>query len=123
MLGQIGRFLSSLEEGVRLRLALFAVELREEKQRAIRTSLFAATVWVLVLAGLLLLDAALLGFLWETHGPMAAVWLGIGHLGVALALALIGWIVLRRQQPPFAQTIAELQKDREQFSSPSRHGE
>ena len=95
------------------RVELFAVELQEEKLRAINLVLWFWFALVLATAGLLVGLGALALCLWEAAGYAGLVALSLGAL---LAAAGVLWAIRRHIQtgpPPFAETAAEFKRDRE----------
>jgi uncharacterized membrane protein YqjE len=111
----IARLADSAIVLARTRAELATVELAEERLRWTRSVLLLA-------GGVLLLSFAMLGvaagvvvYFWDTH-RLAAI------SGVTLAFAFVGAILLwrnsllwRNAPQPFAQTLAELDKDRASF--------
>lgn len=95
------------------RLELFAVELQEEKLRAINLFIWLSVALALGMAGVLVVVAALALFLWQTAGYLGLI--GLALLTLAGAAGLLWW--LRRQlqtgRTPFGTTVAEFNKDRE----------
>jgi uncharacterized membrane protein YqjE len=110
---QAGRLASTLLALVETRLELAAVELREEQQRFVAVLVLAALA---VGLGLLALVAATTGVV-QALAPQdrARGWLIAA--GVYAAACLVLWLVVRwrlsRRPPPFAQTRAELERDRQ----------
>lgn len=95
------------------RAELFAVELQEEKLRAIRLMVWVAVAITLGVAGLLVAIVGLALFFWEIAGYWGLAGLAAGALGMA---AIILWIIHRRithGPAPFAGTVAEFRKDAE----------
>lgn len=94
------------------RLELAALELREARIRLIQTVVLACAGVVLSLFGLMLLGLAAVYALppqWRLHALAA-----LGGLGLLAGLwALVS--LRRRMVPLFAQTLAELKKDRQCF--------
>jgi uncharacterized membrane protein YqjE len=109
----IRRLGNSLLELLRTRAELFAVELQEEKLRAIRLLVWVAAAIALGVAGLLVALGGLALFLWELAGYWGLAGVAAGALGLA---AIILWIIHRRithGPAPFAGTVAEFRKDAE----------
>jgi uncharacterized membrane protein YqjE len=100
--------LGSIED----RMALFALEVEEEKRRLIRTMIWiSATLFTAVMAtGLATLTVVYL--FWDS----ARIVVLASFAGFYAALLATSVIALRRatmrQDPPFAATIAEIQEDR-----------
>jgi uncharacterized membrane protein YqjE len=93
------------------RLALIAVELQEEKLRAINLIIGLCVAMALGIAGVLVAVGALAFFLWERAGYAGLVGLAV----VALAGAAVTLILLRRQilygPQPFSVSVTEIGKD------------
>ncbi|MGH7956241.1 MAG: phage holin family protein [Opitutaceae bacterium] len=95
------------------RLSLAAVELQEEKLRAINLLLWLCAAIVLGAAGLMVVIAALGLFLWERAGYAGLVGLALAALaGGFVVLWLLRRRILRGPQP-FATIVAEFGKDLE----------
>jgi len=112
---RIGQSLLAL---LHTRVELFAVELQEEKLRAIRMLVWLTVALALGVAGILVTVAALGIFLWEKAGYFGLVGLAIVTLAGAAALL---WILHRRilsGPDPFAATISEIGKDLECLKAP-----
>jgi len=95
------------------RFELFAVELQEQKLRALRLLVWLVVALALIVAGLIVALGALAIFLWNVAG----YW---GLIGLALASLAAGagtlWRTHRRIEnaaTPFAESIAQFKKDRE----------
>jgi uncharacterized membrane protein YqjE len=95
------------------RFELFAVELQEEKLRALDVIIWLVVALALIVAGLLVGLGALALYLWRTAGYL-------GLIGLALGTLAAGAVVLRkirnqiRNGPtPFGQCLEEFRKDRE----------
>jgi uncharacterized membrane protein YqjE len=109
----IRRLGSSLAGLLQTRAELFAVELQEEKLRAIRLLVWTAVAITLVVAGLLVAIGGLALFFWKMAGYWGLAGLATSVLGLA---AIILWIIHRcitRGPAPFAGTVAEFRKDAE----------
>jgi len=104
---------SSLTGLLHTRAELFAVELQEEKLRAIRLVIWVSVAAALGVAGIFVAIAALAVWLWTWAGYWGLGGLAGGTLGLA---AIILWLIHHRitQGPgPFAGTVAEFKKDAE----------
>jgi uncharacterized membrane protein YqjE len=109
----VARLADSALALVRTRAALAAVELEEERARLTRTAMFVAGAALMFSFAALGVGALVVVWFWDTHRLLAIA-------GVTLAYAIAGaWLLSRnnaswRDAPkPFAQTIAEFDKDRE----------
>lgn len=105
----------------RTRLELLGTEFEEEKLRAIRLLVAAlAMVFCLGVATLLLVGLLALVF-WESRILVIG-----GFAGLFLLLGVIAYKALvhatQRTQPPFANTLAELEEDLRQLKAAARHG-
>jgi uncharacterized membrane protein YqjE len=100
------------------RLSLAAVELQEEKLRAISLLLWLCAAVGLATVGLLVVVAALGLFLWERAGYAGLVGLAFAAFtGGFVVLLLLRRRILRGPQP-FAVTVAEFEKDLECLRPP-----
>jgi uncharacterized membrane protein YqjE len=95
------------------RCELFAVELQEEKLRAVNAVVWLVEALTLGAAGLLVALGALAIYLWAVAGYLGLAGLSIGLLGAAGGVFVAVRHRLRSGPPPFAETIAEFRKDRE----------
>jgi len=94
------------------RFELFAVELQEEKLRALNVVVWLVVALALLVAGMLVGLAALALGLWEAAGYWGLAGLALGALaaGATVLWGIRRWILNGR--PPFAETIEEFRKDR-----------
>lgn len=97
----------------RTRVELFAIELQEEKLRAINLAVWLCLALALGATGLLVTVGTLAWFLWQVAG-----YAGLIGLAVALLIAAAGILWRLRREiahgpAPFAATVAEFQKDLE----------
>lgn len=110
-LGSFRRVGSSLLALLQNRVQLLAVELQEEKLRAVRLLVWLTVALALGIAGLLVVVAVLALFLWQKAGYGGVLGLAIALLGGA---AFLLWQLRRRilcEPTPFATTVAEIGKD------------
>lgn len=107
-LRRVGRSLLGL---LRNRVELFAVELQEEKLRALNLMTWFAAAIVLGAAGLLVAIGALAVFLWQTAGYAGLAGLVVCALGGSIAIlwGVRRWII--HGPAPFAETVAEFRRD------------
>jgi uncharacterized membrane protein YqjE len=111
----IRRLLANLFGLARNHLALFSIELEEERERLLWLLALSVLALVLVALGLVLLSIALVWWVDPAWRTCALAGLGAAYLLLAL---LCGWLVrhkLVNGPAPFAGTLAELRKDREQL--------
>lgn len=94
------------------RLELFAVELQEEKLRAINLFIWLSVALAFGMAGVLVMAAAAAIFLWQTAGYLGLI--GLALLIFAGSAGLLWWLRRRLQtgRTPFDTTVAEFNKDR-----------
>lgn len=94
------------------RLELFAVELQEEKLRALNVLIWLIVALALIVAGVLVGLGALALYLWHTAAYFGLIGLALVSLGAG-AGAL--WAIrqrIRSSAAPFAKTVDEFKKDR-----------
>lgn len=111
VINSLRRIATSLVGLARTRAELFAVELQEEKLRAITLLLWLSLGLVLGMAGVMVSIGALALWLWQRAG-----YLGLAGLaGGALVLSGVIFTCIRRQlirgPSPFAGTVEEFKKD------------
>jgi uncharacterized membrane protein YqjE len=108
----------TLNEVVRVRGALFAVELAEEVERRKRLLVLAAICAVFLHMALVLVSVLVAAVFWDTHrlaalGAMAILYLAFGYAAL---------VRLHDESadspPPFAATLAELNQDLSGLRSP-----
>lgn len=96
---------------IRTRVELFAIELQEEKLRALGHVMWLAVALALGIAAILLAIGVLALFLWQKTGYTGLIALAVVVLGAAVAA--FAW--LRRKilsgPEPFASTVEEFRKD------------
>lgn len=114
--GSLARLAESALALVRTRAELAALEFAESRDRA-RASLVLGAVMGLALAfAWLALNALVVVALWDTYRQAALGGIAVFHLLVALG----AWLRLRAahsdRPEPFAQTLAELDRDRQWLS-------
>lgn len=93
------------------RISLAAVELQEEKLRAISVLIWLCVAIALGVAGMLVAISALAFFLWEQAGYAGLIGLAVASIAGA---AVVLWLLRRRilsGPQPFAVTVAEFGKD------------
>lgn len=95
------------------RLELFAVELQEEKLRAINLLIWLSIALALGMAGILVAVGALALFLWGVAGYLGLI--GLALVTLSGSAGLLWWLHSRLQtgRTPFSTTVTEFQKDRE----------
>ena len=113
--GTAGRIASACAQTVRDRVELLGLELREDKIRLVQILILACFAVVFSLLGLILVILTVLALL-----PLEWRAVGLGVMAGACALgALWAFIGLRtrlgRRNQVFAQTLAELEKDKACF--------
>jgi uncharacterized membrane protein YqjE len=111
LLDSIRRMASSLLALIHTRVELFAVELQEEKLRAISFLGWLIVALALAVAGILMTIGVIGVFLWQSTGYIGVVALILVTLGSAAGLL---WMLRRRilrGPDPFSATIAEIGKD------------
>jgi uncharacterized membrane protein YqjE len=117
-LGSLRRTGDSLLGLAQSRFELFAVELQEEKLRALNLIVWLVIALALVVAGLLVVLGALAICLWNVAGYWGLVGLAVASLATG-AGALWRTQHRIRNRTPFADTIGEFKKDRECLRSES----
>jgi uncharacterized membrane protein YqjE len=111
LIDSVRRVTNSVLGLVHNRLSLIAVELQEEKIRAINHIIWLSVAMALGVAGLLVAIATLAIFLWQRAGYAGLLGLAFVTLGLA---ALTLWLLRRRilnGPQPFATSVAEISKD------------
>ena len=113
VLDSVRRIASSVLGLLHNRLSLAAVELQEEKLRAISVLLWLCGAAVLAAAGIMVAIASLGLFLWERAGYAGLIGLALAALGAGFVVLLLLRRRILRGPQPFAVTMAEFSKDLE----------
>lgn len=102
---------ATLDETLRIRGALFVVELREEVQRRKDTLVLAVVAGVLLHAAFLLATVLAAVLFWDTHrvAAIAAMMALYTAAGIAILVRLRASAATRPD--PFAETLRELDRD------------
>jgi len=101
------------------RLRLFSLEIKEEQLRLVQALVWAGLGLGLVFMGLILVVLAVLQAVGEEHRLLALTLSAAGMLLAGATALLLTVARLKRRPAPFAQTMAELKKDREWLSGSS----
>jgi len=94
------------------RFELFAVELQEEKLRAINVIVWLVVALALIVAGVLVALGALALYLWHVAAYLGLIGLALVSLGAGAGVL---WAIrnrIRNGATPFAKTVDEFKKDR-----------
>lgn len=111
--GPAGRVSASLIEGIHLRLELFALEMRQERDRIVELVVLCVVMALAAFLLLLALHVALLVVFWESHRVPIAV----GMVAFYALVVLTSLLLLRRRRrahdEPFAASTQVLGQDME----------
>lgn len=94
------------------RFELFAVELQEEKLRALNVLVWLVVALALIVAGVLVGLGALALYLWQVAAYLGLIGLALVSLGAGAGVL---WAIrhrIRHGATPFAKTVDEFKKDR-----------
>ncbi len=117
LLDSLRRFGSTALEIIHTRIELFATELDEERARIAR-ALWLAVIGIFCLSlGILLVVLFLVVLFWDNHRLLVLGLLALGFLGAGSAAMLALRARLSQRTKLFAQTLDELQRDRERLES------
>ena len=117
LLDSLRRFGSTALEIIHTRIELFATELDEERARIAR-ALWLAVISIFCLSlGVLLVVLFLVVLFWDSHRLLVLGLLALGFLGTGSAAMLALRARLSQRTKLFAQTLDELQRDRERLES------
>ncbi len=117
LLDSLRRFGSTALEIIHTRIELFATELDEERARIAR-ALWLAVIGIFCLSlGILLVVLFLVVLFWDSHRLLVLGLLALGFLGAGSAAMLALRARLSQRTKLFAQTLDELQRDRERLES------
>lgn len=95
------------------RFELFALELQEEKLRAVSVMVWLVVALALVVAGLLVAIGTLSFYLWDVGGYIGLIGLAFAALAAGAGIVLGVRRAIRNGPTPFAETVGEFRKDRE----------
>jgi uncharacterized membrane protein YqjE len=98
------------------RVELFAVELREEKCRAVEILLWASGAMFLSMMALTTVTLTIIISYWETAKVPALIGVSVFYVATA-SVAFLGLRKRLKGPLPFDDTITELKKDREWFGT------
>lgn len=115
LLHSLRRFGSTTLEIVHTRIELFATELDEERARIARALWLAAAGCFCLALGVLLVVLFLVVLFWDSHRLLVLGLLALGFLGAGAAAMLAFRARLSQRPRLFAQTLEELQRDRERL--------
>lgn len=117
LFGSLAGMFDTLLATVQNRLELFAVELQEEKCRLIEALVWAAAVIFLAIMAVTMLTLTVAFLAGMLFGDAALLWVLAGFTLLYATVACGAYRALKQRlcnRPlPFAETIAELKKDRE----------
>lgn len=114
--GSIRRLLATLTELASTRLELLANELYEERLRLERMLLYFFVALFCIGLGVLLLTLLVVLLLWDEHRLLALGGLGSLFMGAGLLVGFRFYRLSQARTGLFAQSLAELGKDRERLS-------
>ena len=92
------------------RLELITIELKEEKQRAVSLAIWAASLIFLGFMAIVSLMFTLTFLFWEQRLAVLGGFCGFFIVGAIVAFAMMK---KKLKTPPFAETVAQLKKERE----------
>lgn len=105
------RLVASLLEIARNRVELFAVEARIEQKRLVALLVAAGVGLLLALVGVVVLSVLIALLVWEVARVVGLLILTVVLFGLAFAVFWLIWRWLQTAPKPFAETIAQLEKD------------
>jgi uncharacterized membrane protein YqjE len=117
LFGSIRRALGTVLALVQSRVELIAVELREEKKRALSVVIWGVTLAFLGFMSVVALMGLVVFLLWENA---LAVLIGFSAFFLVLALGSLFAMRSKLGKIPFEETVAQLRKDRESVSKESK---
>ena len=117
LLASLRRLGSTVVTTVHSRAELFALELERERIRVTRLLLLGVAALFFLALGALAATIFIIVLFWDSQrlvviGALTALYLGIG-----IGIAMFAKREADRSTRPFASSVAQLQKDRDKFSS------
>lgn len=116
-LHSLRRLAAALVAILHTRAELLAREFEREKKLITRLVLLALGALFFLALGVLTFTMFIIVLFWDSQRLVAIGSLTLIYLGIAVALLMFAKGEAARAARPFAATVAELKKDREQFSS------
>ena len=113
LFGSIKKVLGTALAMFQSRIELIAVELREEKKRALSVLAWGIALVFLGFMSLVAIMGTVVFLLWENALP---VLIGFSAFFVAMAVASFCAVRSQLKKIPFGETVAQLKKDRELIS-------
>ena len=108
----VGRVWSTLVEGVEFRSELFALEIKDEKQRAVRAMLAVEFAAMALFMAFLSLNTLLVIAMWESRVMVVSALL-VFYTVTGLFIVWRIFAGIESAPPPFQATIGEIRKDYE----------
>jgi uncharacterized membrane protein YqjE len=112
LLKAIGRNLAAIS---RSRLELFSIEIQEERHRLIQGLIWASAAIFCGAMAFIMMNITLVYLFWENARLAVLLILTLFYTLLLAAIAIGFGRYLKKQRPPFADTIREFQKDYECF--------
>ena len=117
LLASVRRLAASLAAALHTRIELLSKELERERVRITRLLIYGVAALFFISLGAIALTIFIIVLFWDTHRVLAAGCITAVYFALALGIALFAKREMARSTKPFASTIAQLKKDREQLSS------
>lgn len=116
-LGSIRRLLHTVLLTLQSRVELIAIELREEKCRAVELLLWCAAAIFLAVIAVVVLTVAIAFLVGESARPYVLLGAGILYVAGAVGAFFVARRKLTSGPAPFEETVSQLKKDREWLKS------
>jgi uncharacterized membrane protein YqjE len=113
LLGSLRRFVDTGLGAARNRLELLSVEVREEKSRLIEVLIWASAAIFLGMMALTFISFTIVILFWESARLAALIGISLFYLATAIAAFLGVKSRLTKGPMPFAESLSELDKDKE----------
>ena len=108
-----GRLAAATVALIRTRAELAALEFAEQRDNAKDRVVLLAIAGAALAIAWLAANALVVAYFWDTHRLMALIVIAAAHLAVGIGALWRLDVRRRTDSPPFAATLAELERDRE----------
>jgi uncharacterized membrane protein YqjE len=116
LLDSLRRLASTAVAILHTRVELLAKEFERERTRIARLLLLGVLALFFFALGVITLTIFIIVLFWDSQRLVAIGFLTLVYLGIAAGLVFCAKAEAARSTRPFSATVAELKKDREQFS-------
>ena len=117
LLASVRRLGASLAAALHTRIELLSKEFERERVRITRLLIFGVAALFFGSLGAIALTIFIIVLFWDTHRVLAAGCVTALYFAIAIGIGVFAKREIARSTKPFASTIAQLKKDREELAS------